>query len=237
MTNDGIKRALAFATAGYSSYSSCRQYIENIENARVQAGEAAPQIEKIRPFYNHPRFISANAQELLIALNKIEADRRNQAKVIFTAHSIPMTMASVCRYAAQLRQASNLVMASAKIPNSWQVAYQSRSGSLQQPWLEPDISNAIEDAAQEGIKDIVIVPIGFVSDHMEIIYDLDTQAKELCEKLKIGYQRTRTAGSNSEFILMIRDLIQEKLEQNSLISSRDTDLNKEYCYQGCCPIG
>ncbi len=231
MTADGIKRAVAFVTAGYSSYSSCRQYLDNIENARAIAGASAPLIDKIRPFYNHPGFIAANAHQLLAAVDQIEANRRANTKVIFTAHSIPMSMAQVCRYEAQLQEACSLVMGAAKLSNDWQLAYQSRSGLPSQPWLEPDINDLIKELGQKGTKDVVIVVVGFVCDHMEVLYDLDMQAQDLCKQLEIGYFRSKTVQERPEFLHMIKQLVDER------ISGQSTDLDKEFCFEGCCPLG
>lgn len=220
MTADGIKKAIAFATAGYSSYSSCRQYLENIEQARQAAGPNAPQIDKISPFYNHPNFIASNTDRLLDALNTLPIKQKQNAQIIFTAHSIPMSMANGCHYAAQLNEAAQLVITDAKITNNWQLAYQSRSGPPSQSWLEPDINDCIKQLAQQGIKNIVIAPIGFVSDHMEIIYDLDTEAQSLCKTLDIIYTRAKTVGCHPTFIDMINDLVTKPVN---------------FCSPDCCP--
>ena len=232
MASDGIKKAIAFVTAAYSSYSSCRQYLENIEQARLAIGDTAPQIDKIRPFYNHPGFITANANQLTIALNSLSPECRQKAKIIFTAHSIPLSMADGCLYAQQLNETSQLVIAQAKINNQWQLAYQSRSGPPSQPWLEPDINDCIKQLAQEGIKDIVIAPIGFVSDHMEIIYDLDTEAKKLCETLQVNYARAKTVGCHPKFIEMICELVEEQMAQHKLIQN---EWKNQFCTVTCCP--
>ncbi len=225
MAADGVKKAIAFVTAGYSSYSSCRQYLENIEQARLSVGAGAPQIDKIRPFYNHPGFITANTDRLLSALNNLSGERKEKAQIIFTAHSIPMTMAEGCMYAQQLNEVAQLITTEAKITNPWQLAYQSRSGSPSQPWLEPDINDCIKQLAQQDIKDFVIAPIGFVSDHMEIIYDLDTEARKLCQTLGINYTRAKTAGCHPQFIDMIHELVEEQIQ-----------LSNNFCAIDCCPI-
>jgi len=232
MAADGIKRAIAFVTAGYSSYSSCRQYLENIEQARISVGENAPQIDKIRPFYDHPGLIAANTDQLLIALGSLASERRQAAKVIFTAHSIPMSMADGCRYAEQLMETARLVISEAKVNNQWQLAYQSRSGPASQPWLEPDINDCIKQLAQEGIKDIVVAPIGFVSDHMEIIYDLDTEAQNLCETLGITYKRAKTASIHPKFINMITDLVEEQVASQSVPNGSKS--SHDFCTVSCC---
>ena len=238
MAADGVKRVIAFATAGYSSYSSCRQYLENIEQACLAAGNAAPVIEKIRPFYNHPDFIAANAGQLLTAMASISEDRRAKAKIVFTAHSIPLSMANGCFYAQQLQEVAKSVIKTVDVANAWQIAYQSRSGPPTQPWLEPDINDVIEGLAKEGVRDIVIAPIGFVSDHMEILFDLDTQAKQLCEKVGIGYHRAKTAGSHPKFISMIRKLIDEKIDQYRIGDGQsEIALKQDFCQTDCCLIG
>ncbi len=220
MSGDGVKHAIAFVTAAYSSYSSCRQYLEDIEKARAAVGPAAPRIDKIGPFYNHPGFIAANADQLLIALRGLSTRRQQEAKIIFTAHSIPLSMSSGCRYEEQLDTTCRSVMREAQISNGWQLCYQSRSGPLTQPWLEPDLNQYITQLAEQGIKDIVIAPIGFVSDHMEIIYDLDTEARKLCQQLHINYTRAKTAGCHPKFVSMIGELCQSKIDS---------------CSDNCCP--
>jgi ferrochelatase len=224
MTADGIKKAIAFVTSAYSSYSSCRQYLENIEQARLAVGANTPQIDKIPSFYNHPGFIAANADQLSIVLNTLAQQRRQKAKVIFTAHSIPLSMAQGCHYAEQLNETCQLIITKANITNQWQLAFQSRSGPPSQPWLEPDINDCLKHLAQEGNDDVVIAPVGFVSDHMEIIYDLDTEAKKLCETLGINYTRAKTANCHPEFIDMICELVEEQIAQQN------------FCAVSCCPV-
>jgi ferrochelatase len=232
MANDGIKKAIAFVTSGYSSYSSCRQYLENIEQARINVGDNAPKIDKIRPFYNHPGFIAANSDQLLIALGSLTSECRQNAQIIFTAHSIPMSMAEGCRYAEQLIETARLVISEAKVKNQWQLAYQSRSGPANQPWLEPDINDCIRQLAQQGIKNIVVAPLGFVSDHMEIIYDLDTEAQQLCETLSITYRRAKTASCHPKFINMITNLVEEQIACQSDL--QDIKSSQDFCAVDCC---
>jgi ferrochelatase len=238
MTEDGIKRVVAFATSGYSSYSSCRQYLENIEAACQLAGPNAPQIEKIKPFYNHPDFIATNVDNLLMALSSISEARRAAAEIVFTAHSIPMTMANACLYESQLKETAKLVMQESGLNNNWCLAYQSRSGPLSQPWLEPDINLCIKEIAQNNGQDVLIAPIGFVSDHMEILFDLDTEAKQLCQALNIGYSRAKTAGTHPRFISMIKKLVESKIENISIPPiAQDNRPNGLLCQPGCCLKG
>jgi ferrochelatase len=210
MKRDGIRHALGFFTSAYSSYSGCRQYRENIAAAQQVVGEGAPQVDKIRAFYNHPGYIETVAAHAREALARVPDERRADARLLFTAHSIPMSMANTSRYVEQLEEASRLV-AEAMPHSAHRLVFQSRSGSPSQPWLGPDILEAIDEEHAAGAKDIVIVPIGFVSDHMEIIFDLDTQARERCEQLGITYQRGHTAGTHPRFVSMIRELIVERM--------------------------
>lgn len=201
MAGAGVRKALAFFTSAYSSYSGCRQYRENLEKAQEAVGEAAPQIEKLRVFYNHPGFLEPMADGLRAALQRLP-----EAEVLFCAHSIPMSMASNCRYVQQLEEASGLVAELAGAPK-WQLVYQSRSGSPHVPWLEPDVCDVMR-----GLKGgVILVPIGFISDHMEVLYDLDTECVELAEELGLALERTPTVGTDPRFVAMIRELIEERL--------------------------
>ncbi len=212
MTAAGIKRALAVVLAGYSSYSSCRQYREDIARARESAGPEAPQVDKVRVFYNHPDFVAANADRVGEALGSIAAERRGTAHVAFTAHSIPDSMARNCNYEQQLRETCRLVAEEVGIePNRFETVYQSRSGRPEDPWLEPDILDHLKDLHQRGIKDVVIHPIGFLSDHVEILYDLDEEARHLCDELGLGMVRSRSVGIHPRFVSMLRELIEERI--------------------------
>jgi ferrochelatase len=237
MKSDGIKRALAFVTSAYSSYSSCRQYLENIENARAAAGEGAPLIDKVRPFYNHPGYIAAMTQQVQQALARIPAERRSSAHVVYTAHSIPLRMAESCPYAQQLLEASGLV--SAALGRSEDpLAYQSRSGPPTQPWLGPDILEHLKAVKNDGrASDVVIVPIGFVSDHMEVLYDLDTEARQLSEELGLNMVRAAAVGTNPGFARMVRELIVERMEENSARPSLGTlGAWPDVCPSDCCRL-
>jgi ferrochelatase len=222
MAAAGVRRALAFATSAYSSYSSCRQYLEDIERARAAAGKTAPEIHKIRPFFDHPGFIDANRARLRETLSGIPPERRASAHLLFTAHSIPMDMANGCDYARQLEGVQSLV--ASDLPNRRSLAYQSRSGPPSQPWLEPDILDALKDLAREGVRDVVVAPIGFVSEHLEVLYDLDTEANKLAEELGIGFFRAKTVSSHPRFVRMVRDLVQKSLEAPPA-----------ECAPDCCP--
>jgi protoporphyrin/coproporphyrin ferrochelatase len=211
MREDGRQRAIAFFTSMFSCYSGCRQYRENIADAREQVGESAPAVEKVRKGFNHPDFIASQVDLLSSALAGIPAERRSTTKVLFTAHSIPTSMSENSRYVLQLTEASRLVAEQVGHEN-WELVFQSRSGPPQQSWLEPDICDRIGQLPEAGITDVVIVPIGFVSDHMEIMFDLDTEAKDACAEAGLGFVRVPTVGTHPKFIEMIGQLIAERVQ-------------------------
>jgi protoporphyrin/coproporphyrin ferrochelatase len=236
MADDGVKRALAFFTSAYSSYSGCRQYRENIAEARAEVGPTAPAVDKLRVFFNHPGFIEPMVERLRAALERIPAKRRDDAALVFTAHSIPQAMAAGCRYEEQLREASRLV-ASGVRQQKWELVYQSRSGPPQQPWLEPDICEFIRGvhASEPNVKDVVVVPIGFISDHLEVLYDLDTEARALCDELGINMVRVGTVGTHPRFVRMIRELIEERMsEMPSRLSLGSLGPDHDVCPENCC---
>ncbi|MEM9828499.1 MAG: ferrochelatase [Planctomycetota bacterium] len=216
MAKDGRKRAIAFFTSMFSCYSGCRQYRENIADAQEAVGPDAPIVQKVRMGFNHPKFVDVMAGCVTKATNALVAEsldgNADRVTLMFTAHSIPMSMADHCDYEKQLREASRLVAEAAGIEN-WKLVFQSRSGPPTQPWLEPDVCDEIESMHQSGFRGgLVILPIGFVSDHMEVMYDLDEEALELCQKLNIPMTRAATAGTHQMFVEMIVDLIQERIE-------------------------
>jgi len=236
MGDDGIQNALAFVTSAYSSYSSCRQYLENIAEARNNAGDA-PRVEKIRAFYNHPLFIEANVAQIQKALAKIPEASRRRAHLVFTAHSIPMSMAKNCDYEAQLVETGRLI-AEAMSVKQWRLVFQSRSGSPARPWLDPDFSDYLRELPAAGITDVVVAPIGFVSDHMEIIYDLDTEAMALCRELGLNMVRAATAGTHPLFIEMVRELIRERVEPQTPRRFLGTmGARNDNCPAECCALG
>ena len=202
MGDDGIRRAVAFATSAFGSYSGCRQYLENVQCARAEVGEGAPEIVKMRPFFHHPGFIEAMTDRVRAAMEQLPA-----AHLVFTAHSIPVAMAQSSPYAEQLEAASRRVADAAGVRN-WKLVYQSRSGPPAQPWLGPDIC----DYLREVRTDTVIAPIGFLSDHMEVRYDLDTAARAVCDDLGVRMVRAGTVGTHPAVIRMIAELIEQEPE-------------------------
>ena len=235
MADAGVKRAIAFVTSGFSCYSGCRQYRENIAAACAPLGDRAPQVDKIRVFFNHPGFVGPMAANVRAALEHFPAEPRADVPVLFTAHSIPMSMADTSRYVPQLTESCRLVAEQAGAAN-WRLVYQSRSGPPTQPWLEPDICDAIRELHTQGIRRLVIAPIGFISDHMEVLYDLDTEAADLCKELGIEMQRAATVGTAPEFIACVRDLIAERawnLPNRAAIGVLPA--NHDVCPLDCCP--
>jgi ferrochelatase len=211
MRDDGIESALAFVTSAYSSYSGCRQYREDIERAREAVGEGAPRVEKLRAFYNHPGFVTPNAENLRAALGQIPSGRRDAARVAFTAHSVPAAMAAGCDYERQLLETCRLTAAGAGAER-WRLVFQSRSGPPTQAWLEPDICDHLRALKAEGVADVVVAPVGFISDHMEVIYDLDTEARQVSEEIGLNMIRAATVGAHPQFVGMMRELILERLD-------------------------
>ena len=203
MAVDGRRRATAFITSPYASYSGRHQYLDDIEAARAKVGERAPVVEALPVFYNHPGFVEANADNLRTAL----AVAGGRAPVAFTAHSIPTAMEESAEFVAQVTETARLVARQAGT-SDWCLVYQSRSGPPAQAWLEPDIGDHLQALAQEGVKRVVVAPIGFISDHMEVIYDLDVQAREMAEGLGLTFVRAATVGTAPAFVRMIRQLIE-----------------------------
>lgn len=235
MQADGVRRALAFFTSAFSSYSGCRQYRENVLAAQQQVGEGAPQVDKLRVFFNHPGFIEPMVQQTSAALAQIPAERRASARLIFTAHSIPLAMATNCQYETHFREAARLV-AEGVGSSQWQLAYQSRSGPPSQPWLEPDVGLALDEIARaEETKDVVVIPIGFISDHMEVLFDLDEEAKQRAEKLGLHLIRAGTVGTHPRFVRMIRELVQERLSESPVrLALGNLGPSHDVCPIDCC---
>jgi protoporphyrin/coproporphyrin ferrochelatase len=241
MKDDGIQRGLAFVTSAYSSYSSCRQYREDIARAQAAVGQGVPVVDKIRAFYNHPGFVEAIVEQVGQALEQVpsnpSSDRCENAHLVYTAHSIPIAMAESSDYERQLRETAELV-AEKLGKKDWRLVYQSRSGPPSQPWLEPDILDYLREIKKGGVSsDVVIAPIGFVSDHMEVLFDLDTQAHEVCAELGLHMVRARTVGTHPRFIKMIRELICERTEDNQTrLALGVLGPRPDTCADNCCPM-
>lgn len=207
MAADGVRRALAIATSAYPGYSSCRQYLEDLEAARREAGAGAPEMVKLPPFGEHRLFVEANADRVRTALEGLPEERRAHARLVFTAHSIPLAMAKTSRYEEQLVETARRVAAEAG-HEEWDLVWQSRSGAPSQPWLEPDILDHLRSLAENGVTDVVAAPLGFLSDHMEVLYDLDVEAAGLAAKLGLNFVRARSAGLHPAIVRMLVELIE-----------------------------
>jgi protoporphyrin/coproporphyrin ferrochelatase len=236
MRDDGVKRALAFVTSAYSSASGCRQYREDVA-AACAAIEGAPVVDKIRVFYNHPGFIEPMVDHLRATISALSADERASVELAMCAHSIPMSMADTSDYVIQLRETARLVAETAAPGVPWSLVFQSRSGAPGQPWLEPDINDHLTERHRAGASCVVMVPIGFISDHMEVVYDLDTQASATAQQLGLAVRRCATVGTDPRFVTMIRELIEERRQDNPVrrvLGVRPA--NHDVCPVDCCPM-
>jgi ferrochelatase len=245
MAADGISHAAAFVTSGYGSYSSCQQYLDDIERARAQAGRRAPAISKIRHYFNHPGFVEPFVAATLDAIGSLPAGgARDGARLVFTAHSIPRAMAAASGpsgglYEAQLMEASRLVAGLVEEregrPRPWRLVYQSRSGPPSVPWLEPDVRDHLAELARDGAPAAVLVSVGFVSDHMEVKYDLDVEAVDTARRLGIGLARAATPGTHPRFVSMVTELVAEQGGGPRRELGR-FQLPPGMCHNGCCRV-
>jgi len=228
MAADGVQRAVAFVTSAYSSYSACRQYLDDVEQARAAVGAGAPVIDKIRPYFNHPGFIEPFADAASTALESLPGDLRTAARLVFTAHSVPEAMAAASgspsagtlvpsagaggRYTAELREAARLITERIRPGQpDFDLAYQSRSGPPRVPWLGPDIGDHLADIAGAGAPGAVVVPVGFTSDHMEVVHDLDVEAAAVAEGLGLAFARAAAPMPDPRFTSMVTDLVLERM--------------------------
>jgi ferrochelatase len=241
MHTDGVKHAVAFVTSAFSSYSGCRQYRENIASAVGLLGDAGPAIDKLRVFFNHPGFIDPLVDGVTEAVQGLDPARTH---VFFTAHSIPSASAATCDYEKQITNAAGLVAervgsahSSATSPEmpTWSVVWQSRSGPPSMPWLEPDICDSISSVDRAHVDNVVVVPIGFISDHMEVLQDLDTDAAAAARAADLGFTRVSTSSSDQRFIDMVVELVQEQVSGVVPVSLGNLGLVLTQCSATCCP--
>jgi ferrochelatase len=230
MRDDGVTRALAFVMSAYSSYSGCRQYLEDIARAREAVGPGAPEIDKLRLFFNHPGFIEPMTESVRNALAQLPS-----AALVYTAHSVPVSMAASSQYEAQLQEVCRLVSERAGC-NEWRLVYQSRSGPPSQPWLGPDISDYLRELHTAGVREVVIAPIGFISDHMEVLYDLDTEARALCEESGMTLVRAATVGNHPAFVSMIAELARERRGETAPRWLGNLGPSADACRPDCCAL-
>ncbi|MEO0494610.1 MAG: ferrochelatase [Actinomycetota bacterium] len=246
MAEDGITRALAVFTSAYSSYSGCRQYRENIIAAREEAAERRPDltipaIDKVRAYYDHPGFIEPFVEATKTAI--AELGDGAEPTLVFTAHSIPMSMASTSDYEAQLAEAARLVAERVAAPAPpFTLVWQSRSGPPQVPWLEPDVNDELIRLAEAGVDAAVIVPVGFISDHIEVMWDLDAEAAATAADVGIRLARAVAPGTGPDdaFVAMWVDLVRERIDaergaEPARAALGSLEIRPDVCRVDCCP--
>jgi ferrochelatase len=245
MASDGVRHAIAFVTSAYGSYASCRQYLDDIEAARAQV-RGAPRIDKIRHFFNHPGFIGPVAQAARAAITALPPVVQHDAWLVFAAHSVPAAMAAASGpagglYPAQLAEAARLVAVQLAAMEGHKrisrLAYQSRSGPPAVPWLGPDICDQLADLAAGGAPAVVVVPVGFVSDHVEVRYDLDIEAARAAERLGLPMARAATPGTDPRFVSMITELVAERRGQPAEVPALGSlPPGPDFCKNDCCHL-
>jgi ferrochelatase len=242
MAAAGVRRALVFVTSAYSSYSACRQYLDDLQRARAAVGDTAPELHKLRHYFDHPGFVEPQADAVRNAVADIAPDRRATTRLVFVAHSLPVAMAVGAGpdgglYTAQLAAAAELI-ASAGAPGiGWDLAYCSRSGPPSVPWLEPDINAHLEALAADGVTDVIVVPAGFVSDHFEVQWDLDTEAAATAARLRLRFARTPTPSTDPRFVAMVRELVQERRDPSAPRRALSAlGPSHDVCPSGCCRV-
>ena len=240
MRSDGVRRALAFVTSPFGSYSSCRQYLDDIAAARAEVGEGAPVIDKIRHYHDHPGYVRPHADAVRAALATLSDVDIQDVRLVFTAHSVPSAMDACSgpeggRYSEQLHETARLVAAEAgPDPVEWDLVWQSRSGPPQVPWLAPDINDHLESLADVGVRGVVVSPIGFISDHIEVLWDLDTEAAQTAQRLGLRFARAATPGADPRFVSMVRDLVIERMDPAAPRARLGVLPVWDECPAGCC---
>ncbi|MBF6209800.1 ferrochelatase [Nocardia puris] len=247
MAADGVREALVFTTSAWGGYSGCAQYNEDIARARAAFGEGAPDLVKLRQYFDHPLLVEAFADAIRAALAELPAERRDGARLVFTAHSIPVAAdtapapdADVRLYSRQVADAARLCAAATDF-GDYDLVWQSRSGSPQVPWLEPDIVDHLEDLSAKGVDAVVVCPVGFVSDHLEVIWDLDNEAKEKAGELGMAFARAATPGPDPRFARMVAELVAEHLDgvparKLGAVPGHGCTRNGTPCAVGCCAL-
>jgi len=211
MARAGVRRAIGLLAAAQRSYSGCLQYKENVRDARLAVsggGARPPEIVYVADWHEHPGFIEANADHIRAAIDRLPPDRRDRARLVFTAHSIPVSMAARYPYEANLR-ASAAMIAKAVGRDDWTLVYQSRSGRPEDPWLAPDVCDYLVEERQRGLDTAILSPIGFLCDHVEVLYDLDVEAAEACRESGITMVRAEAVNVHPRFIDALADAVTE----------------------------
>jgi ferrochelatase len=244
MRDDGIERAIAFVTSPFGGYSACRQYLDDIERARATVGAGAPVIDKIRHYHDHPGFIEPHADAVRAALARLaDLPSNGSRRLVFTAHSIPVSMAETAgphggRYTAQLDEVARLVadrVGKVGEDLDYDLVWQSRSGPPQVPWLEPDVNDHLRSLAAAGVTGVVVSPVGFISDHLEVLWDLDNEAAGTARELGLAYVRAATPGTDPRFVAMVRELVTERLDPDAPHRGFGEVPVWDTCPAGCCP--
>nr|WP_216853786.1 ferrochelatase [Phytoactinopolyspora halotolerans] len=249
MADDGVTRVATFITSAYDSYSGCRQYRENVADAVAEVGPRAPRIDRLRHCFDHPGFISANADGVVGALGELSSEGARNARLVFVTHSIPVTMAEtsgpvggayVAQHEAVARAVAAQVAERTGVAYEHDLVYCSRSGPPEMPWLEPDVNDHLEALAERGAGSVVMAPIGFLSDHMEVAYDLDTEAMQTAKSLGLEAARAATAGTHPDFIAAVVDLLLERaaVERGENVTRASIGAPgpaRDVCPVGCCP--
>ncbi|MBA2773137.1 MAG: ferrochelatase [Nocardioidaceae bacterium] len=248
MKADGVRRAAAFVTSAYASYSGCRQYRENLFDA-VALTDHPPRVDKLRHYFNHPGFVAAFVDATCEAITQLRQPLQGGARLVFVTHAIPSSMAESSgptggAYVAQHRAAAQSVAQAVSqrtgSHHAHDLVYCSRSGPPAVPWLEPDVNDHLERLAVAGEEAVVVIPIGFVSDHMEVAYDLDTEARATAERLGLAFQRAAAPGVHPAFVATVRDLLQERAAVERGDQVRRSAVGAigptwDRCAQRCCP--
>lgn len=246
MARDGVRRALVFATSAYGGYSACRQYHEDIARARAAVGESAPELVKLRHFFDHPEYVAAVADGVRAAGAELAAEDAQQARLVFTAHSVPTAADATSgppseggnRYSRQVREAARLVAAELGAAE-YDVVWQSRSGPPSVSWLAPDVVDHLDTLSADGVAAVVVCPVGFVSDHVEVLWDLDNEARRRAEQLGMGFARAATAGADPRFARMVVELVEEHTHGAPARAlgqcpSAGGGVNGSFCAPTCC---
>jgi ferrochelatase len=210
MAAHGVRQAVGVIMAAQQSDASWDRYQREVAEARAQVGAAAPEVVYVDEWHAHPLFIAAMRDSLAAAVEQVPAERRAAAVLVCTAHSIPTSMAATAPYVGQIEDAALLVADDCGL-DRWQIAYQSRSGSPRDPWLEPDILDVLRSLAADGVRDVVLLPVGFVCDHVEVLYDLDIEARHVADALGVRLVRAATVNDHPLFIRMLADVVRTRL--------------------------
>jgi ferrochelatase len=205
MKDHGRRRALGIILSSLQTEASWSRYVDDVAAARDKVGPDAPEVVFVPPWGDHPGFVDAMADRARAALDGVAAGRRSAARLVFTAHSVPVAMAAASPYTVQLEAVAGRIAARLGAAG-FAIAYQSRSGSPREPWLEPDVGDVIGALARDGVRDVVVVPVGFVCDHVEVLYDLDVEARAVAEAAGVGFHRAAAANDHPAFIAMLADL-------------------------------